>query len=114
VPASEPFLRRGDMVFGHEVVEYVTVVATSSAGSFSLGGYGTEGNGAQGGASGGGALQQMVVHVSVRECIVSVDEAAPPVGMSPPPPERILEGPALPEPPPEPIRQRRPPKQERG
>ncbi len=56
------------MVFGHEVVEYITVVGTSSAGSFSIGGYGTDGNGAQGRASAGGTLQQMLVKVSLREC----------------------------------------------
>lgn len=111
MPADEPFLRRGNMLFGHEVVEYVTVVGTSTAGSFSIAGYGTDGNGAQGGASGGGALQQMVVKVSVRECVMSVD-ASPspvpsPVGVMPEPPVYELPGPPV-----EPIR--RPPPKERG
>jgi hypothetical protein len=114
VPAREPFLHRGNMIFGHEIVEYVTVLGTSSAGSFSLAGYGTNGNGAQGGASGGGILQQMVVKVSVRECVMSVDAGPPPsVGAMPPPPEQTLQGPALPEKPDE-IRPRRLPRQERG
>ena len=113
VPAEEPFLRRGNMLFGHEVVEYVTVVGTSAAGSFSIAGYGTDGNGAQGGASGGGALQQMVVKVSVRECVMSVDAPAPspvpsPVGVTPEPPVFELSGPPM-----ETIR-RRPPKEPRG
>jgi hypothetical protein len=113
VPAREPFVHRGNMVFGHEIVEYVTVVGTSSAGSFSLAGYGTNGNGAQGGASGGGMLQQMVVKVSVRECVMSVDAGPPPpVGALPAPPEQILPGPPLPAP--EEIRPRRLPRQERG
>ena len=108
-PADEPFLRRGNMVFGHEVVEYITVVGTSSAGSFSLGGYGTNGNGAQGGASTGGALQQMVVKVSVRECVMSVDAAPPsPVGVLPEPAVVVV-----PAPPVETIRYR-PPKEPRG
>jgi hypothetical protein len=113
VPAHEPFVHRGNMVFGHEIVEYVTVVGTSTAGSFSLAGYGTDGNGAQGGASGGGMLQQMVVKVSVRECVMSVDAGPPPpVGALPAPPEQTLQGPALPAP--EEIRPRRLPRQERG
>jgi hypothetical protein len=107
VPADEPFVRRDDTVFGHEVVEYVTVLGVSSTGSFSIGGYGTNGNGAQGGASAGGALQQMVVKVSVRECVMSVDPPAS-VGAMPPPPETMLPGPPM-----EPARHRQP-KEPRG
>ena len=114
VPASEPFLHRGNLVYGHEVVEYVAVLGTSSAGSFSVAGYGTDGNGVQGGASGGGALQQMVARVSVRECVMSAVSPAPvpaSIGALPEPPVHTLPGPA-PEPP-EPSRLR-PPGQERG
>lgn len=65
-----PFVQQDGYLMGHQVTQFVAVLGTSSAGSFSIGGFGKDGQGGQGGGAASGQLQQIVGKVAVIDCVM--------------------------------------------
>lgn len=76
VPATTPFIEKDGYLIGHMLNEFVAVVGTSSSKSISGWGVGKEQNGGGGGAANSGSHQQIVVRITVKDCLMPV-KAAP-------------------------------------
>ena len=92
VPATTPFIEKDGYLIGHMLNEFVAVVGTSSSKSISGWGVGKEQNGGGGGAANSGSHQQIVVRITVKDCLMPVAKPAPVV--APLPPVRPIELPA--------------------
>ena len=76
VPATTPFIEKDGYLIGHMLNEFVAAVGTSSSKSISVWGVGKEQNGGGGGAANSGSHQQIVVRITVKDCLMPV-KAAP-------------------------------------
>ena len=76
VPAASPFVMKDGYLIGHMIHEYVAVLGTSSSKSLSVQGYGSNQQGGGGGAATGGSHQQIVVRITIRECVMPTREPA--------------------------------------
>lgn len=76
-PLEEPFIRKNGYLIGHLVNEYVAVVGTSSAKSLSAQGFGSNQSGGGAGGATSGAHQQIVVRVTIRDCVMQEKAPAP-------------------------------------
>jgi len=76
-----PMADGGYRMYGHQVIQYTTVIGVGSGRNLAIGGGGGGGGWAQGGGGTTGSMQQMVTSIQLRECEV---------GSYVPPPREIV------------------------
>lgn len=94
VPATTPFIEKDGYLIGHVLNEFVAVIGTSSSKSISGWGVGSTQAGGGAGAANSGSHQQMVVRITIKDCLMPVKAPAPVAPIVQPLPLPIIPSPA--------------------